>query len=684
MNIRHQFQSQLSLEELFDNFFEKDLYSEERLLFLVDLIHLIRPKNPKKIEFVSLEELILFLSNRPHYIPLLKMYFNTLVNKNVFSRLLSESGIINDNHFISEVKKRIFDKFLPFQPEKGTLQFVLNQVFYLDSDPIWINKIPYDQIVKIYNLLHFSDIYSTTKNETALSEILVAMQLLAQRISGRALENDVIKMVPEYSHLESPFLAFESELNHLELTIRNDKDHSINSSDLVYKQLLMLHKQCNDYIDKAFFNSSKYGISLSVNQSLLRIRQQLLRLKELLPLVIVNKQEDKLNNSVLILLKLIKYNCSKNNVRALINESTQLIAYEITQHTARAGQKYVTDTYKEYFRMFFAAAAGGFIVGFLCIFKLLFSTMETSAFGHAFLYSFNYAFGFVIIFLFGFTLATKQPAMTAATIAKALEEGMNSKINKPDKHKAFAKLYAKIFRTQFIAFVGNVLIAFPVALFLIWFFHYLTGQNFATVRSSKLIADLNPIHSLALLHAAIAGVFLFFSGMISGSVSNRNKHYQVAYRIKENPLLKQTFGIERTIKLSEWVDKNWAGVVSNTWFGIFLGSMGSLGVFLGLNIDIRHITFASGNLALGLYGNNFQIDNITIFWSVIGVGLIGFVNFLVSFTLSLLLAFRSRNIPLSELNLLNKSIWKYFLKKPFHFFFPIKDSLLQDLKSVSS
>ncbi|WP_264559908.1 site-specific recombinase [Flavobacterium sp. N2270] len=676
MNVRHQFQQDKSIKELFENHFDKDTYADEKLLFLVDLIHVIRPKKPKEIQQVSLIDFINFLKDNPVYISLFRNYFKTIVNKNKFSRLLTDSGILNDNHFVTEIKKRIFDKFLPFQPEKGTLQFVLNQVFYLSTDPIWINKIPYNEIVIVYELLGFKDIYGNIKEETPFSEIILAMQILAQRMSGRALENDVIKMVPEYSNFESPFLGFEKELNHLEHIIRTNNYHYINSSELVYKQLLLLHKQCDDFVDKAFLNSSKYGISLTVNQSLLRIRQQLVRIKELLPLIVVEIEEDKVRNSTLILLKLIRYNCYKNNIRKLFLESTQLISYEITQHTAKSGQKYITDGYKEYFTMFYKAIGGGFIVGFLCLFKLLFSKVDTSAFGHAFLYSFNYAFGFILIFLLGYTLATKQPAMTAATIAQTLEEGMKNKNQANDKHKSFAKLFARIFRTQFIAFVGNVLFAFPVSLLLIWFLDFLLGTNLAEAKAEKLISDLSPIHSLALLHAAIAGVFLFLSGIISGNISNRNKHYQVAYRIQENPFLKQTFGIQKTKSISNWVNENWAGVVSNLWFGIFLGSTASLGIFFGLNLDIRHITFASGNFALGLYGSHFTINFWSFFWSIIGIGLIGFINFIVSFTLSMLLAFRSRNIPLSELHLLNKSIFNYFKKAPLNFFFPLKDKVI--------
>lgn len=673
MNVRHQFQFKKSVKELFENHFDMQLYSNDSLLFLVDLVHVFRPKKPKNVDQISLLEFIEFIQANPDYIIHFRNYFKTIVSKNKFSRLLTDAAILNDNHFFTEIRKRLFDKFLPFQPEKGTLQFVLNQVFYKSSDSIWINKIPYDQIVIIYQLLGFKDIYGNIKEETPFSEIVLAMQILAQRMSGRALENDVIKMVPEFSNFESPFLGFERELNQLESIIRANNYHYINSNELVYKQLLLLQKQCNNFVDRAFLNSSKYGISLTVNQSLLRIRQQLTRINELLPLIIVETDDDKVRNSTLVLLKLIRYNCYKNNIRKLFSESTQLISYEITQHTAKSGQKYITDGYKEYFSMLYKATGGGFIVGFLCLFKLLFSKVNASDFGYAFLYSINYAFGFILIFLLGYTLATKQPAMTAATIAQTLDEGMKNKGQTKDKHNLFAKLFARIFRTQFIAFVGNVLFAFPIALLLIWLSDFIFDANLATAKADKIITDLSPIHSLALIHAAIAGVYLFLSGIISGNISNRNKHYQVAYRIQENPFLKQTFGIQKTQNIANWVDKNWAGVMSNMWLGILLGSTGSIGLFFGLNLDIRHITFASGNFAIGLYGNHFIIEFWTFFWSVIGIGLIGFINFIVSFTLSMLLAFRSRNIPLSELFLLNTSIFNYFKKAPLNFFFPLKD-----------
>ena len=644
-------------------------YNED---IVVALVNTIRPKKPKTVEVVDISNVLHFFIENPQIKENFVVFLQSILQGRNFDSILTDAGILQDTDFIYEVKKRIFAKILPYQAPKNTLQYLLNQIFFLDSDPIWVNKIPKKQLEELFELFGFSGIYEAIDEGSVLFEVMQAMNLLSQRTSGRALESEVLKMVPEYANLESPFAAFEKELFAIENTIKQKENNfHITSSDINYKQLLVLYKQCNEFVEKAFQNSSKYGISLRVNQNLLRIKQQLYRLGVLLPLLVIDKPEEKKTKSIELAIKLIKYNCQKTNVRKLINESTQLLSYEITQHTAKTGEHYITESKTEYFKMLYAALGGGLIVGFLCIFKLLLSKLETSDFGHAFFYSLNYSFGFIVIYLLGFTLATKQPAMTAAALITALEDGLKkNSISADEKHKSFAKLFARLFRSQFIAFVGNVAMAFPVSLLGIWLIDITFHYNIAEVKWNKLLVDLSPIHSMAIFHAAIAGFFLFLSGIISGSISNRDKHFEVKYRIEEHPWLKMTFGKERTKKIANWYDKKWSGVISNFWFGVFLGSTASVGLFLGLNLDIRHITFASGNLALGLYGANYVVSNSMLFWGIFGIGIIGLVNFLVSFGLSLGLAFRSRNIPLTELRPIFSSIKRRFLSKPMSFFFP--------------
>ncbi len=661
------------LKELFHKYtaLSSDPEKYTSIELLVDVVDVFRPADMKQFENVDLSPLLELLSEKESCKTFFATYISNLLKHKELDRIISDTGILKDTDFLYEARKRIIEKILPVQPSKETLQFVLNQVFYSSADPIWLGTIPKQQIEQLYTLCEFRSVYHGSKDNFALAEIMYGVEVLINRISGKAMETDVNKMVPELQNFDSPFIAIQREIADLNERLMSSSERYVISNDLAYKQILLLHKQCEKYVETAFNNSHKYGISLKVNQSLLRIRQQLDRIKQVLPFFALDSEKDADRKTIDLGLLLIRYNCHKNNVRKLINESTQLLSYEITQHTAQTGEHYITRTRKEYFKMLRTAAGGGLIVAFLCVFKVLLGKIETSDFGHALLYSMNYSLGFIAIYLFGCTLATKQPAMTASALVSALENG--KKINgkdDPDKYRNFAVFFARVFRSQFIAFFGNVMFAFPIALLLIWGIDNVFHYNIAEKKWFTLVNDLNPMGSPAILHAAIAGFFLFISGIIAGSIANRDKHNSVYYRIQEHPILKKTFGKERTKRFAGFYEKKWAGIISNFWFGVFMGSTASIGIFIGLNLDIRHITFASGNLALGLYGADFQLSTDMIVWGIIGIGVIGLVNFLVSFALSLSLAFRSRSIPFIELRLVASSIWKHFKQKPLHFFFP--------------
>ncbi len=648
--------------------------SEEPLDVLSKLIARLRPFKVKEGEVYDLSEFITFLKTNPLIKSELLLCLNEVVRYKKCDNIITEAGILQDSDFFYEIRKRVVAKLLPEQPEKNTLEYVFNQLFYSKSDGEWIRQIPWHQLLELYELLSEKSMYDSVSEYSLLSETLSSMNLLTQRMSGRALEADIIRMVPEYKKQENPFSALEDELQSITTNIEDKKSqHYITSSDLSYKHLNVLYKQCEHFIETAFYNSNKFGITLKVNQQLLRIQLQLKRLKVLFKVLIVDNEEQKKENTLQLIIRLIQYNATKNNVAKLIGESTQLISYEITQHTAKTGEKYITESKSEYDKMLYTALGGGFIVGIMCIIKVLLSKYDVSDFGHAVLYSLNYSLGFVLIYLLGFSLATKQPAMTASALVTALEKGLKKQGKPAHKHIDFALLFARVFRSQFIAFVGNVVMAFPVALAGIWLIDHYYDYNIASKKWEVLVTDLSPLHSMAIFHAAIAGVFLFLSGIIAGYVANRDKHYQMPTRIAEHPRLKRIFGKKISLKLSKVYEKKWPGIVSNMWFGILMGSIVSVGIFLGLNLDIRHITFASGNLALALYGSSFELTFSMIFWGVMGIGIIGFVNFIVSFTLSLGLAFRSRNIPIRELKIIAISIFDLFKYSPYTFFFPPKD-----------
>lgn len=623
----------------------------------------------QSLKQTNFEVFLAYLKNNEEIKNNFRDYLFLLFSNKSFSKALTEANILSENAFFPELKKRISYKFLPPVEDENTISYIISKVlFNPKSDSDYIKNIKPEDGSEFFKLMEIEKISTLPKVK---KELLISANILALRSVGNALEAGITKMVPEYKNFDNPFVALQSELDSLICRFKKDKDLQIDSKDVDYKQIKIYLQQCLDFVDKAFKNASKFGISSKINQSLLKIRQQLKRIQDIIPILVVDTEEDVLTNSKNLVSNTLKYNSHRNNIRELIDDSTRLISHLITSHTAETGTHYIATSPKEYLKMFWKASGGGIIVGFLCIFKMMMSYSHGSEFSHAVLYSLNYAFGFIIIYLLGFTLATKQPAMTAATMAKVLHDESSSEKN----YKEFANLVAKLSRTQFIAFVGNVLWSFPVALAIIYGMDWFLDKNFAVAKADKLLKDLNPIESKAILHACIAGFFLFISGIISGNISNSSIFNQVPERISQSPFLNQVIGAKNSKKLSDFYTKHWAGIISNFWFGIFLGVIAPLGVFLGLDLDIRHITFSAGNFALALYGKGFDIDTYTFVISLVTIFLIGAFNFIVSFGLSMLLAFRSRKVNFGELTIIHKTILKYFIKNPLRFFIPLKSEL---------
>lgn len=502
-------------------------------------------------------------------------------------------------------------------------------------------------------------------DQGALKDVLYACDVLLQRVVGLSIEDEILDRTPEYANFESPFLALEKELRAF-ISRELESDEILKPENIEYKHLLVLIEQCDDFVEKALKNSGKYGITLKINQSLLIIRQQLERVKKVLSYLPVGENENPKLKTVEFIRELIYFNCGKNRVRKYIAESTRLLAFEVTQHTGKSGEHYITTSKDEYRQMFKSAAGGGLVVGIMCLIKTYLGKAEVSLFGKGFLYSMNYAFGFIAIYLLHFTLATKQPAMTAAALARALKSNVKEKV----KYEEFARLFARLFRSQFIAFAGNVVLAFPVAMILVAGIDLAFGINSAEHKAEKLIKEIDIFATPAIFHASIAGVFLFLSGLIAGQAANRSVHHKFPTRIKNHPALKLAFGRKAAERLSKLYEKHIGGLAGNFWFGIFMGSTASAGVFLGLPLDIRHITFASGNLALGLYGAGFSVNLFYVLWLLVGVGVIGLANFLVSFALSLILAMKSRGVKLTEFTKISKAIFIRFKENRRDFFLP--------------
>src|SRR5690606_27772554 len=93
---------------------------------------------------------------------------------------------------------------------------------------------------------------------------------------------------------------------------------------------------------------------------------------------------------------------------------------------------------------------------------------------------------------------------------------------------------------------------------------------------------------------------------------------------------------------------------------------------LGLPIDIRHVTFSSAFAGFAFIGLDFNITGKVLATVLIGIWLIGTVNLLVSFSLALYVAMKSRKVTFKQWRLLIKGLLKRLITSPGQFFLPPK------------
>jgi site-specific recombinase len=342
-----------------------------------------------------------------------------------------------------------------------------------------------------------------------------------------------------------------------------------------------------------------------------------------------------------------------------------MLALRVTDNAAKTGEHYIADTRAAYYGMWRSAMGAGLIIGFMALLKVFAGKVHGSLAAEALMYSLVYGVGFVVIYMLHLTVATKQPAMTAQTIAGSLGQAKKGRLADLDR---LVDLVTGVVRSQFAAILGNVVVALPTAIALYLGLTALLGHPpFDTAKASAMLRDLD-IAGWALPHAALAGVFLFLSGVLSGYFDNKASYARVGERIGRLGWLGRLLGGARAQAVGSYVEEHLGGLMGNFLFGCMLGTAGTIGTILGLPIDIRHIAFSSANLGFAWAAFDFALPWHTLGWAALGVALIGATNLAVSFSLALWMALRARGIALTQMGDLRRRLWARFRAAPASFF----------------
>jgi site-specific recombinase len=581
----------------------------------------------------------------------------------------TESGLLPNSGFFSELNRKIAHKLLPAPFDNSDLRSCIGRVFSRRDDDIWITAIPAEQRQTFWALLEIHASKDAESLHIVAEQMIESLLVLSHRICSMGLEPEMVRAYPRLRDNESPFIAMNIELinfiSDFRLTLngetsRNDGSH-----------FLVLLDQCVETVKKAHHSSMRLGTSMSLSFLLTRLAQHLDRLHLLFQVITVRVHPDSPKESVQCWTEFLSASLegerTHNSISQHFSNLLSMMALRITDNAARTGEHYIANNAQEWRDMLWKAGGAGVFIATLALLKILSGNLHLGAIAQSWLNAMIYAVGFAIIYMLHFIIATKQPAMTAATLADSISQ-TRGRLREIEK---IVDLVVDTFRSQIAAIAGNILIAFPLAILLSIGLDIHSGAHIVPPEKAlHLLADLNPLRSLALFHASIAGVWLFVTGLVSGYFDNRAAYAQLNLRIAQLRWLRTCIGQRRASETGDYIANNAGGLGGNIFFGLMLGLTPLLGSILGLPLDIRHIAFSSANFGYAITALDFHVPFVMLISSLCGLVLVGVVNLGVSFTLALWVAMRSRKVSMYMLMPVVPRLWQRLRTHPKSFIFP--------------
>lgn len=364
------------------------------------------------------------------------------------------------------------------------------------------------------------------------------------------------------------------------------------------------------------------GVSLNLLYKMKKIRARLARLQNLYDLY------ENFNFSSLI--KILAERAAFYSLRfQFFHYSSQLIEV-VSQTSAETGDHYVARTANDMRYLFYSACGGGFITGFTVLIKTLISYAPLAPFVTGLFFSINYAISFVVIYLLGFSLATKQPAAIANHLASKWRNASKAEILDEIGH---------IFKSQFRAVLGNVGVVIPVVLGISYLSDYFFNKSFMSADKAFQQIESLSILSLTPLYAFMTGFVLWLSTFVTGVADNFFKVHEFDQVMLNSPKVFSFLESSSKRRTILFIKNNFGALCGNIFLGFVLGLTPVIGDFLGLPLDVRHVTLSSGAIAASIYTLGIDLFyDYPIYLAILGVIITGLLNLSVSFYISLRVA----------------------------------------------
>ena len=605
--------------------------------------------------------------------------------------LLCDAGMPVHSGFFGAVFERLEASLIPPAPNRRDLTAIVTLMFNSERDAEWIDTLPTDLLVRIHALFDYApDDEEDQRDSTPFSlDLLAALHNLTCQISSTGLSQTVRSRLggasPDGDRLDDMRDARTANGSDVRAAMENQPFYRLTRAMLAVEAahdasaaggppepllrevnyLRLLLDECRSATDNVFAHLYRNGVSVDIVFQVQRMRMRIERAEHLLDAWMA--QHD-LRAAARLTAELVRANLASQSVAHLARSNSSLLARKIVEYSADTGEHYIARDRAEYLKMMQMAAGGGLVTVVTVCVKFAITGAHLHAMLEGVLAGFNYAASFLLMHFLHFSLATKQPAMTAPTLARELDGA-----DTPAGVDSFVSSVTALMRTQAAAVLGNVLVVFPVSLCvdLLWNAMF----NHDLISADKAIATLQSFSLLGPtpFYAALTGVLLWSSSLLAGWADNWFILHRVADALAYNRRLRMTLGVAAADRLARFCRANVAGVVGNVTLGLMLGLVPVILTAFAFKFDVRHVTLSAGSIgvAIGVLGES-ALKMPALWWAVAGVGSMAILNVAVSFALAFYMATKSRDLRGSAVRSLRGAIWQRLRRHPLELVWPAK------------